>query len=62
MPPAVSGYPIQFRIQSTTTSSNWLAPLAVSQVAAFRLKPAQRKSATTPGHVGEVGTKPKHLG
>ena len=61
-PPALSGIPNHCRNQSITIASIWLGPLAVSHVAAFALKPDARKSAGTPGHVGQVGTKPNDRG
>ena len=45
-----------------TTHSSWLGPLPTSQLHALRLYPEARKSATTPGHVGEEGMKPKQPG
>ena len=45
-----------------TTSSSWPGPLAVSQVAALVWYPDAMKSASTPGHVGEDGTKAKERG
>ena len=45
-----------------TTSSSWLGPLAMSQVAKLTLKPAARKSASTPGQVGEAETNARERG
>ena len=45
-----------------TTSSTWLGPLAVSQVATLMVYPAATKSAMTPGQVGAVGMNPKERG